>query len=320
MKPRIRYNVYYMKVFISWATDEGLVSKAFATALHAWLPNVIQAVEPWMSAEDLTPGKRWNEGIQTELNETAIGIFCLTQDGQYSQWLSFEAGALAKTVTDSNYVIPILLSVPEHAFDGPLKAFQSISTSKSDMEKLVATINKALSENGKRNLSKERLKTSFDRAWTELEEAIQSLPKTEQGKKPKQSRQKHFEGGISQDKLLDSFDEILKLARDTNTTVNQLLSINHIAQDRQREIPRFPRRRTYTIYPQQEDIGDLNGFEGYIRPMLEENGIEVAISYLTVEATGMQGLSLNMFGPNLPPQNWLQRRAEKFGLTIAREA
>lgn len=42
-----------MKVFISWS---GETSKKVALALKAWLPNVIQALDPWMSDKDIEKG------------------------------------------------------------------------------------------------------------------------------------------------------------------------------------------------------------------------------------------------------------------------
>ena len=40
-----------MKIFISWS---GTTSRAVAEALHAWLPKVLQGVEPFLSARTST--------------------------------------------------------------------------------------------------------------------------------------------------------------------------------------------------------------------------------------------------------------------------
>ena len=42
-----------MRVFISWSGER---SKRVALTLHTWLPDVIQAIEPWMSRRDLGAG------------------------------------------------------------------------------------------------------------------------------------------------------------------------------------------------------------------------------------------------------------------------
>ena len=42
-----------MKVFICWSGD---VSKELAEAIHNWLRNVIQSIEPYFSSADLEKG------------------------------------------------------------------------------------------------------------------------------------------------------------------------------------------------------------------------------------------------------------------------
>jgi hypothetical protein len=59
-----------MKVFLSWSGER---SRAIAEALREWIPNVIQAVQPWMSAEDIDKGLRWISEVAIELEQTRFG-------------------------------------------------------------------------------------------------------------------------------------------------------------------------------------------------------------------------------------------------------
>ena len=53
-----------MKVFISFSGERSL---AVAKALRDWLPKVLQAVKPWLSATDMDKGTRWQTEIPKEL-------------------------------------------------------------------------------------------------------------------------------------------------------------------------------------------------------------------------------------------------------------
>src|SRR5258706_15628478 len=82
-----------MEIFISWSGGRSrLVAEAFAKAL----PRIIQAALPWISV-DIGKGKRWSREISDRLENSRIGILCLTADNLNAPWLLFEAGAISKT-------------------------------------------------------------------------------------------------------------------------------------------------------------------------------------------------------------------------------
>jgi len=79
-----------MKIFISWS---GKLSKHVGLTLRDWLPNVIQAADPYISSKDISKGVRWFSEISTELESSHFGIICVTRTNMESPWLLFEAGA-----------------------------------------------------------------------------------------------------------------------------------------------------------------------------------------------------------------------------------
>jgi hypothetical protein len=91
-----------MKVFISWSGD---LSKNIAEIFRQWIPSVIQAVKPYYSPDDVTKGTRWSTEISKELDNSKIGIICLTRDNIEKPWIMFEAGAISKNL-DKAKVFP----------------------------------------------------------------------------------------------------------------------------------------------------------------------------------------------------------------------
>jgi hypothetical protein len=69
--------------------------------LSDFLKRVIQATEPWLS-KDITAGARWRNDLAAALATTKFGIVCVTRENQSVPWVNFEAGALAKTVSDAH--------------------------------------------------------------------------------------------------------------------------------------------------------------------------------------------------------------------------
>ncbi len=166
-----------MKVFISWSGD---LSGSVAQALREWLPNVIQAIEPWMSTEDIGKGARWSAEIAAELNDTKVGILCVTRDNLESPWLNFEAGALSKTI-DRTFVCPYLVGLKPSDLRGPLVQFQATEATQPDTRKLVGTLNRALGDDA---LTENQVDKAFSFLWPELEKALGDLKKRVVPSKP----------------------------------------------------------------------------------------------------------------------------------------
>jgi hypothetical protein len=162
-----------MKVFISWS---GAESKAIALALHEWIPDVIQAVEPWMSAADIDAGARWSEELARELNRIRFGIFCMTAGNLTAPWMLYEAGALSRQLRQGR-ICPYLVGVGPKDLASPFSHFQAVNSDKDGTRRLMQSLNKAAEKNA---LSEQRLGKYFDNSWPDLEKrlvAARTVPK-----------------------------------------------------------------------------------------------------------------------------------------------
>jgi hypothetical protein len=178
-----------MNLFISWS---GGRSKAVAESLHAWLPNVIQSVRPWMSAADLEKGARWSSDIARHLQDTRLGIICLTPDNLDAPWILFEAGALSKTL-EATYVCPYLFRVEPAALKGPLVQFQATKSEKDETRRLLHTINNALNTSA---LSEKQLNEAFEVWWPKLETQLRLISDSDEGPKPHRSDRELIEESL----------------------------------------------------------------------------------------------------------------------------
>lgn len=165
-----------MRVFISWS---GETSKAVAEALRDWLPKVIQAVRPWMTAVDLFPGDRWSAEIAEKLEEVQTGITCLTADNLEAPWIHFEAGAISK-LRDA-VLIPFLFNVQQSDVpQGPLSQFQGVKADEAGAKALVESINKRVEE----PLLDTQLEEQFKMYWPGLKKRLDDIASSSQAEGP----------------------------------------------------------------------------------------------------------------------------------------
>jgi hypothetical protein len=156
-----------MKIFLS---HSGKKSFTIAKLFKKWLPEVIQAVEPWLS-EDIPKGDRWRERLNQALNESNIGIICLTKENAISPWILFESGSLSRDI-DAN-LCTFLIDLEPGDIKGPLESFQHTIFSKEDVLKLLYTINAKLAL----PLVETRLEKAFNRLWPEFEKDLNEILK-----------------------------------------------------------------------------------------------------------------------------------------------
>lgn len=224
-----------MKIFLSWSGEK---SHKVAMVFRDWLPSVIQAIEPYVSSEDIDKGARWSTDIARELEDSTYGILCVTKDNIDAPWLTFEAGALSKTM-DKSLVCPFLFDIKRSEVDGPILQFQSTIFSEEDIKKLVTSLNSACGEDA---LGDERLNKAFD-VWyptlkKDLEQILASSPNSTVEKKS------------TADTEDDILEEVLDLTRSNQKIIRGQSAENHELFSRiQHQIEEFSNIYKRAIHP-----------------------------------------------------------------------
>lgn len=175
-----------MEIFLSWSGER---SERVAKALHRWLPLMIQAVRPWVSAKDIEKGAWWSSDLATHLELSHVGIICLTQENLEAPWLLFEAGAISKAIATS-FVCPYLYGLKPADVKGPLSLYQATKADRDDTLGLVKTINKALEADA---LQEHQLEKLYTMLWPDLEAELESIPVMQHKEEPLRSERELIE-------------------------------------------------------------------------------------------------------------------------------
>lgn len=164
-----------MKVFISWS---GQRSRAVAELLNSWIRCVLLATRPWLSTRDIERGALWFSEINDQLQDTSVGIVCLTQSNRTKPWILFEAGALAKGLSSSR-VCTFLIDLRPSDLKDPLAQFNHTLPERESVWELVRTLNNCLGES---TLDERILQQVFDTYWPQFEASFTEIlaePETE---------------------------------------------------------------------------------------------------------------------------------------------
>lgn len=157
-----------MNVFLSWS---GTRSKEVTELLDDWLQCVIQAVDPWMSSKDIDRGSLWFSEVNNQLQNTTIGIICLTHENINKPWILFEAGALAKGLSN-NRVCTFLIDLEPTDVGTPLSQFNHTLPTQEGLWELVRTLNSSLKE---RALKENILSQVFETYWPAFERRFKEI-------------------------------------------------------------------------------------------------------------------------------------------------
>lgn len=229
----------HMKVFISWS---GNLSLKVALVFRDWLPSVIQSIEPYVSSEDIDKGARWSTDIAKELENSTFGILCVTRENLEAPWLSFEAGALSKTM-EKTFVTPFLFDIKRSEVQGPILQFQSTIFEKDDIKKMVKTLNKACGEGG---IADNRLDTTFDVWYPRLEDSLNRLKNAESENNETQETEDLTPS-------VAILEEILELTRDNQKLIrNPNSQLTEDIEDIKHEIEQISMRTTMAYESRRE--------------------------------------------------------------------
>ncbi|MBM7073373.1 toll/interleukin-1 receptor domain-containing protein [Shewanella sp. 202IG2-18] len=205
-----------MKVFLSWS---GELSHKVALTLRDWLPSVIQSIEPYVSSEDIDKGARWSTDIASELANSSYGILCVTKENLHAPWLTFEAGALSKTM-DKSFVSPFLFDIKRAEVDGPILQFQSTVFEKDDVKKLLLSLNKA--DSGEQ-LAAERLEKAFDVWYPDLENKLRQLVNQHSEHESTNEQDQEIQSSKILEEILDLSRDNQKLLRSPNPNIQEAI-------------------------------------------------------------------------------------------------
>jgi len=158
-----------MKVFISWSGDR---SREVALLLKRWFERNVQSAEMWISTDNIGAGVVWFEKIKNSLDETSVGIVCLTKTNVNNPWILFEAGVLAKGTKD-NKVCTLLIDMAPSDLHPPLSQFNATALEKTAFKKLVSTINEGLEKPLLDAVLEDILDSTWDKLYDDISDVVE---------------------------------------------------------------------------------------------------------------------------------------------------
>lgn len=155
------------KIFISWS---GQVAQKVSRILAENLTLILPDTECFQSSEGIEKGARWSTEIATKLEESSLGILCITKENADAPWVAFEAGALSKSIKESR-VVPLLLDAdPSDLAGGPLAQFQATLFNKDEIGSMLKSLMRGEADDVIR-----KSETIFDKFWPDMQAEVEGV-------------------------------------------------------------------------------------------------------------------------------------------------
>ena len=266
-----------MKVFISWSGDR---SRKLAEFLAGWLKKFPLTIEPWVSKEAIDPGTRWGKELADALEGTSFGILCITPENQKEPWISFEAGALSKTI-EKTYVVPYLIGMTPIELEQPLKQFQAIEANEQDTWKLIETIHMA---SGDKTRTKSDLEEAYKMWWPKLIEKIDNTREEalETGTIKQEPNLSEIKNGL--DKvliILESLSSRLSKSESYYPTINEIIKNQLIdSMTSKKEVRNYLRDIIISQAEKKENVSDS---ELFLKKLWENINVKDKIDKISEE-------------------------------------
>lgn len=222
------------RVFISWSGEK---SKAIAETLNNWLPVVLQSVKPFLSVEDLRKGGRWLTELSEQLQKESFGIICLTPTNLLAPWILFEAGALSKSVGDSQ-VAPFLVGVKPSELPSPLTQFNAVLANRDDFGRMIKALNERVPQEA---VSPDTIDKALMACWpsiiAELDAAKEEVPPVETDIGGSKDQLERLDVILQELLLLNRSQSKMLSSPETLLPIEYLIQVNNTASKRIADTP-----------------------------------------------------------------------------------
>lgn len=157
---------------MSWSGNR---SRETAELLANWAKCVVQATQPWISTSGIDRGAVWYSAINEELNNTSVGIVCLTHENKNKPWILFEAGALAKGLADSR-VCTFLVDLSPGDLEPPLSQFNHTTPDRVGMWNLARTLNNSVTTPLDAKILEQVFDINYPRFESDFKKILEDFP------------------------------------------------------------------------------------------------------------------------------------------------